>query len=556
MPAQSRKVLESSERKPLANAHALGPVPRDERFEVTVRVRRRTPIAQLTAGGQHADEAPGERKYVTREEYAARHGADPADIAKIEAFARDHGLVVVGASSPRRSVFLSGTAAQFEAAFGTKIEHYECDGGTYRGRTGKLSVPADIADLVEGVFGIDDRPVARAHFQRPGRQGSGAASPHAANAVFTPPQLAKLYDFPADADGTGQCIALIELGGGYRAADITAYFTKLGIPKPNVTTVRVDGANNHPTNANSADGEVMLDIEVAAAVAPKAHIAVYFAPNTDKGFLDAITMAIHDTVNKPSVISISWGNPEKNWTQQATKSFDAAFQTAAALGVTICAAAGDAGSGDENPDDLAQIGATPDGRAHADFPASSPFALGCGGTKVTASGGKITSEVVWNEDPTRSATGGGVSDVFPVPSYQTGAGVPASANPGAHKGRGVPDVAGDADPATGYRTRVDGEEGVIGGTSAVAPLWAGLIALCNQKLSAPAGFINPIIYGPHGGKAVCRDVTQGNNGAYHAKAGWDPCTGWGSPDGSKLLALLKTGGTHATASSSHHATAD
>jgi kumamolisin len=552
MPAESRKVLDSTERKPLANAHAVGPVPRDERFEVTVRVRRRTPIAQLAAGGQHADEAPGKRKYVSRADYAAKHGADPADIEKIERFAREHGLVVVGSSTARRSVFLSGTAAQFESAFGTKIEHYEAEGATYRGRTGKLSVPSDVADLVEGVFGIDDRPVARPHFQRPGRV-RGVAAAHAANTSFTPPQLAQLYDFPADADGSGQCIGLIELGGGYRAADITAYFKELGIAKPNVTTVRVDGANNHPTNANSADGEVMLDIEVAAAVAPKAHIAVYFTPNTDKGFLDAITMAIHDDVNKPSVISISWGNPEKNWTKQAMTSFDAAFQTAAALGVTICAAAGDAGSGDENPDDLAQIGETPDGLAHADFPASSPFALGCGGTKVAASGGKITAEVVWNEDPKRSATGGGVSDVFPVPSYQAGAGVPASANPSKNKGRGVPDVAGDADPASGYRTRVDGEEGVIGGTSAVAPLWAGLIALCNQKLSAPAGFINPLLYGPGGGKAVCRDVTSGNNGAYQAKAGWDPCTGWGSPEGTKLLALLKTGGTQASSSPSHHA---
>ena len=555
MPAESRKVLESSDRKPFAKAHASGPVPRDERFEVTVRVRRRTSIAQLAAGGQTADAAPAKRKYISREEYAAQHGADPADLDRIERFAREHGLVVVGASAARRSVFLSGTAAQFESAFGTKIEHYECEGGTYRGRTGKLSVPADIADLVEGVFGIDNRPAARPHFQRPGRQAAGAASPHAGNSAFTPPQLAKLYDFPANADGSGQCIALIELGGGYRASDITAYFKELGIAKPKVTTVRVDGANNHPTNANSADGEVMLDIEVAAAVAPKAHIAVYFAPNTDKGFLDAITMAIHDSVNKPSVISISWGNPEKNWTQQAMKSFDAAFQTAAALGVTICAAAGDAGSGDEDPDSLAQVGETPDGRAHADFPASSPFALGCGGTKVTASGGKIASEMVWNEDPLRSATGGGVSDVFPVPSYQSGAGVPASANPGHHKGRGVPDVAGNADPATGYEVRVDGENLVIGGTSAVAPLWAGLIALCNQKLSAPAGFINPLLYGPHGGKAVCRDVTQGNNGAYHAKAGWDPCTGWGSPEGTKLLALLQTGGTHASSSPTHHATA-
>ncbi len=319
--------------------------------------------------------------------------------------------------------------------------------------------------------------------------------------------------------------------------------------------MRVDGAANHPSDANSADGEVMLDIEVAAAVAPKAHIAVYFAPNSDKGFLDAITMAVHDTTNKPSVISISWGNPEKNWTQQALTSFDSAFQAAAALGVTICCATGDAGSGDENPDQLAQMGAAPDGLAHADFPASSPFALACGGTKLTASGGKIASEVGVERGPEAQCHGRRRQRRVPGCRRTRRA-------QGSRLRRtrtSTTDAACPMSRATrirprGYRIRVDGEEGVIGGTSAVAPLWAGLVALCNQKLSAPAGFINPLLYGPHGGKAVCRDMTQGNNGAYQAKAGWDPCSGWGSPQGSKLLALLKAGGTHAAAEPPHHAT--
>ncbi len=554
MAARSRrKVVAGSERAPFAGARSTGAVCKDERFEVTVRVRRRTPMRSLAGDALHADALPSARRYLTREEYAANHAADPADLDKVEAFARAHGLAVVDRSAARRSVFLSGTAAQFETAFGTKIEHYESQGCTYRGRSGPLTVPEDLAGVVEGVFGIDDRPVAVPHFQRPvparertSRAGSSAAS-------FTALQLAKLYGFPQDADGSGQCIGVIELGGGYRSADIRQYFRSLGLATPKVTTVRVDGATNNPTNAGSADGEVMLDIEVAAAVAPRAHIVVYFAPNTDKGFLDAITMAIHDAENRPSVISISWGNPEKNWTRQAMTSFDEAFQTAATLGVTVCCAAGDAGSGDENPDQLAQMGAAPDGLAHADFPGSSPFALCCGGTKLVASGQAISAETVWDEDPERSATGGGVSDAFPLPAWQRGAGVPTSANPGKRKGRGVPDVAGDADPATGYRVRVDGQDGVIGGTSAVAPLWAGLIALCNQKLGTPAGYLNPIIYGANGGKAIFRDVTKGNNGAYQAKAGWDACTGWGSPNGGKLLLLLRTGSSHAQGTSSRGA---
>jgi kumamolisin len=200
--------------------------------------------------------------------------------------------------------------------------------------------------------------------------------------------------------------------------------------------------------------------------------------------------------------------------------YDQAFQTAAALGVTICVAAGDNGSSDGETD----------GKVHVDFPASSPNLLGCGGTALIAAGTTISSETVWNEGPD-SATGGGISSTFPLPDYQKN--VPM---PGAF--RGVPDIAGDADPNTGYQVRVDGQDMVIGGTSAVAPLWAGLIALINQKLGTPAGFLNPLLYGSLSGKNLFNDVTSGNNGAYSAGPGWDACTGWGSPDGSMLLAAL------------------
>ncbi|MDE2365972.1 MAG: S8/S53 family peptidase [Betaproteobacteria bacterium] len=525
----TRATVKGSERIPLHGAHTVGPVPDDERFEVTVRVRRKMPLESAAMGGFHSDQMPGKRRYLTHEQYATAHGADPADLAKVEAFAKSHGLVVVETSAARRSVFLSGTAANFAAAFGTTIEHYEHDGGTYRGRTGPLTVPSDLADIVEGVFGIDDRPVAKPHFQRYRQKPDAGIQAHSVGNSFTPPELAKLYNFPVGLDGSGQCIAIIELGGGFRNADIDAYFQKLGLPMPNVNAVRVDGASNQPSTADSADNEVMLDIEVAAAIAPQASIAVYFTPNTDKGFLDAVTMAIHDTVNNPSVISISWGASEKHWTGQAMTSFDQSFQAAAALGITVCCAAGDKGA--TNGED--------DGEAHVDFPASSPFSLSCGGTKLTAASTAIAEESVWNEDPVLSATGGGVSDFFPLPAYQNAADVPPSANPpGTHRGRGVPDVAGDADPATGYVVRVDGEELVVGGTSAVAPLWAGLIALMNQKLGRRVGYLNPLLYGSLVGTGSFRDVASGDNGAYTARPGWDACTGWGTPNGTKLLDAL------------------
>jgi kumamolisin len=507
-------------------ARSLGLVPDNERFEVTVRVRRRGALpAPSTQGSvQH-------RAYLTREQYETTHGASDADMEAVAAFARQHALDVVDRSAARRSVFLSGTAAQFADAFHTSIERIQHTAGTSRRCAAPIQVPDELADVVEGVFGIDNKPIANPHFQvRPPLAGL-VAEPAAGS--FSPVDVAKLYDFPAGLDGSGQCIGIIELGGGYRSADLEAYFSSLNLPAPNVTAVPVDGAQNQPDGPDGADGEVMLDIEIAAAVAPKANIVVYFAPNTDKGFLDAITAAIHDTVNKPSVISISWGGPESEWSAQAMASYDQAFQAAATLGVTICCAAGDAGSGDQSPQDD-----KPDGLAHADFPGSSPWVLCCGGTRLTASGGAITSETVWNDDPQSSAGGGGVSDVFALPDYQKDARVPASANPGGRIGRGLPDVAGNACPSTGYRVRVDGTNMVVGGTSAVAPLWAGLVALINQKLQKPVGWLNPLLYGPAAGTGSFRDITSGNIGAYSAGAGWDACTGWGSPVGSKLLETL------------------
>jgi kumamolisin len=522
------RIKGSDRAAPLYAAKSIGKVAATERFEVTIRVRRQTALATFAKNAFADDVSPERRDYLTREDYAAEHGASAEDLAAVADYARSRGLIVVEISGARRSVFVSGTATDYTKAFGAKIAQFEHDGGTYRGRTGHLMVPAALAPLIEGVFGIDDRPVAMPHFQRLVPAPSFGIQPHAAvSTSFLPTELATLYNFPADADGTGQCIGIIELGGGYRKVDIDAYFAKLKLKSPDVRTVRVDGGRNAPSTPQSADGEVMLDILIAGAVAPNAVIAVYFAPNTDKGFLDALTMAIHDETNRPSVISISWGSAEANWTSQAMTSFDQALQTAAALGVTVCAAAGDNGSGD----------AVGDGKAHVDFPASSPFMLACGGTKLLASGKAIVSETVWNVS-TASATGGGVSDFFPLPAYQKTAKVPVSANGKSRKGRGVPDVAGDADPNSGYQIRVDGQDSVIGGTSAVAPLWAGLIALMNQNLGHNVGFLNPIIYGAKLGSSVFNDITVGNNGAYSARKGWDACTGWGSPNGTKLLGKL------------------
>jgi len=522
---QPRSILPGSEKPPFGQALS-GKSP-SGRLAVTVIVRPKSPINPQTLGTVR----------LTRAQFAQQHGADPVAVKAVRSFAKQFGLTVdPGSPSPgTRGIRISGTAAAMQAAFGVALQQQTCDGAIYRVREGAIQLPDELTGLVEAVLGLDNRPQAKPHFRIAANPGTAPSKPiakgaaivsHASGTSFTPVQIAGLYQFPQNASGAGQTIGIIELGGGYRTADITAYFKSLGLNPPKVTAVSVDNGKNAPSTPTGADGEVMLDIEMAAGVAPGANIAVYFAPNTDQGFIDAISTAVHDTTNKPSVVSISWGGQESTWTQQALTAFDSACQAAAALGVTITAASGDNGSTD---------GGTGN---NVDFPASSPHVLACGGTKLVANGNAIASEVVWNElANNEGATGGGVSNVFPLPSWQGSAKVPAPSVPAG--GRGVPDVAGNADPVTGYTILVDGQTLVIGGTSAVAPLWAGLIAVANQQNKSSAGFINPLIYAAKA-TAGFRDITQGNNGAFAAAPGWDACTGLGSPIAASLIPLLAT----------------
>jgi kumamolisin len=534
--AQSHFVsIPGSERHPLRGARRVGPAQPDEPLEVTVRVRRKQALPAMAMGERRA---PAQRTYLDHTGLEAGYGADPAEIAAVEAFARQNGLTVIESSAGRRSVKLSGTVAQFSNAFNVVLEHWEHAGHRYRVRSGTVQVPSQLSGIVAGVFGLDNRPFAKPHFRRfnpklaAGQQFKG----------YSPQRVAQLYNFPTGVDGSGQVIGIIELGGGYRPADLTAYFKQIGISAPNVTAVSVDHGRNNPTTAQSDDGEVMLDIEVAASVAPGARIVVYFAAGTtDRDFLDAISAAVHDKANNPSVISISWGGPEASASASFQTEFDQTLQSAAALGITVTVATGDNGAADEGPNEWDKL-------THADFPASSPHVLACGATNIQVSGNKISTESVWNQhaaDPEQDSfgsSGGGISGVFAIPSYQAKITLPKDISTG-KKGRGIPDVSADGDPASGYLVRVDGEEFPIGGTSAVAPLWAGLIALINQKLGHRAGFINPLLYAS---PSALRDVTLGNNKVgsenigYDAETGWDPCTGLGSPDGVKVLGILSS----------------
>jgi kumamolisin len=541
--------LPGSERSALGGATPAPAALDDSQvITVTVLLRRRAEVPAALVEGPRT---------ISTSELADRYGADPADAQLVAEVLGSYGLTVTSTHLASRRLMVSGTIAAMQAAFGTTLNavtspHPDGSGDVqHRYRTGALSVPARLSGLVTAVLGLDDRPQARPQFRRgPAfgarsttgpEDGTPAPAPAAAKGgPLTAPQVASFYQFPAGTDGTGHTVAIVELGGGYTASDLSTYFSGLKLSVPSVTAVGVDGGSNSPGQA--ADGEVELDIEVVGGVAPGARQVVYFGPNTDQGFIDAISEAVHATPT-PIAVSISWGQSEDQWSAQSRTAMDQAFADGAALGVTVTVAAGDNGSSDD-----------PSGQTtvHCDFPASSPNALACGGTRLVGntSSFAITSEVVWNElASNEGAGGGGVSDVFPVPSYQAHAGVPASAG-GGGVGRGVPDVAGNADPVTGYLVVTDGQQQPIGGTSAVAPLWAGLIARLAQATGKKFGLLQPLLYAgvtPGTAAAGFNDIVSGDNGAYKAGPGWDACTGLGSPNGAALVTLL--GGTTPTTGS-------
>lgn len=469
------------------------------------------------------------RSHLSRAQLVELRGAHPDDVASVASWAAGAGLRMGDSRPGVRLVLVSGPADRVAAAFGVILAWQDLPEGRVRVARGEVQLPELLRGPVVAVLGLDQRPIARPNLRRLPLPKPPGPLAQAAPLSFEPPVVAELYRYPPGASAAGECIGLIELGGGFQPADLSQYFAGLGLPAPVVVAVPVAGGGNQPTgNPDGPDGEVSLDLEVAGSTAPGVRLAAYFAPNTDQGFLEAISAAIHDELNRPCVISISWGGPEANWPRATIDAFDQAFQDAALVGVTICVAAGDQGSSD----------GLADGLAHVDFPAASPHVLACGGTRLRADGLEISSEVVWNDLPLGGATGGGVSAVFALPSWQQAAKVPESVNPGHFGGRGLPDVAACADPQTGYRVLVDGEPAVFGGTSAVAPLWAALIARCAAALGRDLGYLNPILYQTLAAQAVTRDIVAGNNGAYAAGVGWDACSGWGSPIGARFLAAL------------------
>jgi kumamolisin len=523
-------LLPGSKRVHRPGAEVLGRSDRHEWCEITIKVRRKAELPEPVAG----------TAVLTREQAKTLHGATDEDLNAVVDEATKFGLKILSRDPATRSVKVAGSVELMEKAFQVHLFRVKHRGRYYRGRVGSIFVPTVLKDVVVGVFGLDTRPMARHH-------SGGARSPAqtlpAADARpwYLPPELATAYNFP-DNDGSGQTIGIIELAGHFNASDLRQFGQMAGMAKmPIVNVVNAETVTADSCDDADAIGEVILDIEIAAAVCPGAALAVYFSNFTEQGWVDVIDAALNDSQNNPSVLSISYGLAEGSdiWTQQAMSAVNDAMKEAAVRGIPVCISAGDDGSDD-------QVG---DGSAHVDFPSSSPFVLSVGGTTLPKNG----TESVWFEgDGLRKdqggSTGGGVSSVFGLPSWQQNISI-RSVNPRAPAGRILPDVSANAAQGTGYFFVAGEQPNVAGGTSAATPLWASLLARI-MSTGKKVGFITPLFYQPNGhtagqtlGAAACNDITSGNNataaaGGYSAGPGYDAASGWGSPQGEKLRELL------------------
>jgi kumamolisin len=474
--------------------------------------------------------------HLTQAQLRDRHAASPPASDTIHEFAQRHGLHVTALDTASRTAHIAGTAAALRAAFPERA-----------------TVPEPLTRAVQFVLGFHDKPVAR-------RRGT---PPHAsASKTLLVRDFADAYGFPKDCGVSGQTIGLLEFGGGFRHEDIRAFCRRNQVPMPNIDVVELRGATNDPAperavremlqvvqgevrlaaaaettpamESAQATVEVTMDIELLAALAPGARVIVYFAPPDEQGIYLALHRAIYSKEYAPDVLSISWGEPETALSKEYMHAVDHLLLAAAHLGITVCASSGDAGALNHSPDKLPAV----------NFPAGSPHCVACGGTTpefITGAGGVtgIAREVVWNSTHhhLQGATGGGVSRVFPLPEWQAHAEVPTG--PTGFAGRGVPDVAGPADPRSGCELLIYGLPFASAGTSAVAPLWAALIACGNRLAGRRLGHVHSHLYTiGHQRLPGLRPVSEGSNGGYTARAGWNACTGYGTPTGISLLQHL------------------
>ena len=535
--------LKDSEHPHPAGALRLYPTSGAEELTVTLQLRRKPGHQVLKP--EHMVAAASHRP--TRDAFTRERGAAPEEMATVIAFAQNAGLTVVESNAARRSVIVRGTAAAINQAFAVQLNDYEWDNKRYRSHDGAVNLPSTIASCVEAVVGLTNRRVPAIHYAAPAAAAASLDPP--STTPLTPAQVAELYHFPAG-DGHGQTIGVYEMmtedgPAGYAAADISATMAALGgLPQPNIIEVPVDGT----TNSGQSDGETGLDITVAGAIAPQATIAVYFAGGETQNILHALQMMILPDAGQPApnIVSISYGfGPDDRGTPSFSDSEYAQltqlFEDAATNKITVLVSSGDSG---------AFIASKT--TAQTSYPASDIWVTACGGTTIGNVSGSSHEEWVWNDRGAGGpgATGGGVSARFDVPAFQTGAAVPVHNNTG-KAGRGVPDISGNASENSGYLQVINGSQPQsVGGTSAVAPLYAGLVARINSNLGAPVGYLNTLLYSLpatafHGIVAPPGPANNNFGGVkgYAATAGWNACTGLGSVNGQALQDAVSAAGS-------------
>ena len=482
-----------------------------------------------------------DRIHLTHKELSRQLRPRRDQIEAIRRFAARHRLRVHGVETGQRLVTLRGRARDIGRAFSVALSYYENAGSVFRGHERELTIPPDLRRVVSGVFGLDNRPVSK----RPRFAAGAALVPPPPNPDTKRPSAFRgLYAFPPKATGRKQHVGVLEFGGGFEPRKLRTYLGKLGSTAPTIVVREVGAGRNRPVNQPgtlSPDVEVYMDLEILAGVAPGAVLVVYFAENSSRGWVEALQAAIFDERYPLSVLSISWGQAEQYWDAATIAAIDEALRLAALRGITVCCSSGDRG--------VFEAGTRP---YTIPFPASSPHVLACGGTELQVRARGRTHETVWNESRAVGLTsGGGISRAFDLPPFQAGSDVPARVNAAAF-GRGTPDVAANASSLTGYLILADDTAMSMGGTSAAAPLWAGLVACLNEALGRRIGYLTPLLY-THGAqrRGALRDVRIGNNQmsgrqGYRARRGWDPCTGLGSPHGARLLRWLKAVSTAAS----------
>ena len=519
-----------------------------DRAEVTVVVRskgsdeewRRLLAASIST-------PPQQRQYLSRAQFGKVWGSSPKDLAAVSAYGKTYGLKTVSSDAWRRCVVLRGTLTQLQNAFGVEFYGVRLPEGTFRSYRKSPQISAELYPIVEAVLGLDDMPSTKAH-----------AAGRSTDAVreLKLPELRKAYGFPEQFRGAGQCVAVVEYGGGIRRRDYNEYFRQIGVPPPTLRIKTISGARNQPASPaqierlakqvlNESDGmtysdttigtwETAIDLQVVGTLAPEATLLMVLGVYDDQSQYHAWTTMLAD--RRPSVISCSFGEAEAAQTPKLMQVLNRWFQAAALLGVTVCCSAGDNGDGTlgESPGDLTFA---------VNFPGSSPYVLTCGGTTL---GVAANMETAWRqsfENGMLLAGGGGFSDVFPPPSWQISAGIDAAAwiPPGATSGslRALPDVSARANMDAAFCVIASGVRIPAGGTSAAAPIWAAVIAVLNQASNYAAGLINPLLY--ESLSPSLRDITEGNIGYLQAEKGWDPATGWGSPDVTAMLEILADG---------------